>query len=432
MLKGTRVLVTGDKGYIGSVLTTELLERGCIVTGLDTGYYADCLLRRPFVLPVDRSGCEGRDRRRSERHRRRHSSGRAVERSARRVLASYHRRDQSARGYSPGIAGPRRRRRPLHLLVVAEHVRVASTDHELDEDDSEKNPITAYARTKWEAELALRKLGSDEFVVVCFRPSTVFGASPRLRCDIVFNNLVACAFTTGRIEIKSDGTPWRPAVHVRDVCAAFLAGLEAPANWSAARSYNVGIRTATFRYATWRTPPAALSGQRHRLHRRARLGFAHLSDRVHAHSQRARGLVSPGWDLTAAARSSWRSFAGSASPRPQFRGRATNRLLQLKHLRESGRLDGSVAMERAPRCPSRSTGAGSASVRRRSPVLDLGRAAAREQPAGGSSRDSAAVSAGSLPLQRVRDGSIDRNRCSGSAFQALRVGDRHVGWSPPN
>ena len=71
---------------------------------------------------------------------------------------------------------------------------------------------------------------NNNFVVTCFRPSTVFGASPRLRCDIVYNNLIACAFTTGKIEILSDGSPWRPVVHVKDVCKAFLAGFEAPSD----------------------------------------------------------------------------------------------------------------------------------------------------------------------------------------------------------
>ena len=105
---------------------------------------------------------------------------------------------------------------------------ISDTEEELEEDNSEKNAITAYARTKWEAECALRELDENGFTVVCFRPSTIFGASPRLRCDIVFNNLVVCAYSTGKIEIKSDGTPWRTVVHVKDVCAAYIAGLEAP------------------------------------------------------------------------------------------------------------------------------------------------------------------------------------------------------------
>ena len=123
---------------------------------------------------------------------------------------------------------------------------ISDTEEELEEDKSQKNAITAYARTKWEAECALKELHNDDFTVVCFRPSTVFGASPRLRSDIVFNNLVACAYTTGKIEIKSDGSPWRPVVHVKDVCAAYIAGIEAPTELVGGRSYNVGIQNGNF------------------------------------------------------------------------------------------------------------------------------------------------------------------------------------------
>ena len=91
-----------------------------------------------------------------------------------------------------------------------------------------KKPVTEYAKTKWKAELFLNSLNDENFTVVSFRPSTVFGVSPRLRSDIVFNNLVACAFTTNKIEIKSDGSPWRPVIHVRDVVSALIAGINAP------------------------------------------------------------------------------------------------------------------------------------------------------------------------------------------------------------
>ena len=99
---------------------------------------------------------------------------------------------------------------------------ISNIDEELDEDKSEKNPITTYAKTKWNAEVDLKKLSNNNFVVSCFRPSTVFGSSPRLRCDIVFNNLLSSAYTLGKIDILSDGSPWRPVIHINDVCDAFL------------------------------------------------------------------------------------------------------------------------------------------------------------------------------------------------------------------
>ena len=123
---------------------------------------------------------------------------------------------------------------------------ISKTDAELDEDLSEKNPLTSYARTKWDAECELKRMTDKEFNVTCFRPSTVFGASPRLRCDIVYNNLVGCAYSTGRIEILSDGTPWRPVVHVHDVSNAFIAGLEAPLSLVSGESFNVGIPNGNF------------------------------------------------------------------------------------------------------------------------------------------------------------------------------------------
>ena len=79
-----------------------------------------------------------------------------------------------------------------------------------------------------------------------FRPSTVFGVSPRLRCDIVYNSLVACAFTTGRIEILSDGSPWRPIIHIKDLCNAFISGIEAPSNLVGGEAFNVGIKNGNY------------------------------------------------------------------------------------------------------------------------------------------------------------------------------------------
>ena len=123
---------------------------------------------------------------------------------------------------------------------------ISDSQHELEEESSKKNPITAYAKTKFEAEKKIKTLDDDDFTVVMFRPSTVFGASPRLRCDIVYNSLVACAYTTGKIEILSDGSPWRPVIHIKDLCNAFIAGIEAPKELVGAQSFNVGIKNGNY------------------------------------------------------------------------------------------------------------------------------------------------------------------------------------------
>jgi len=242
-----RVLITGNLGYIGTVLTAVLASKGHDVDGLDIGFFRECLLEQASSPNQQLIG--------------------DVREVTPQELEPYEAIVHLA-GLSndplgelrPGLTESINRDATIRLAELAKSVGVrrfvyassqsmygiASTSSEIEEDDSEKHPLTSYARTKWEAELAIRPMADSDFVVSCFRPSTVFGASPRLRCDIVFNNLVACAYTTGSIEIKSDGTPWRPVVHIRDVCNAFETGLIAPESLINGRAFNVGIRDGNF------------------------------------------------------------------------------------------------------------------------------------------------------------------------------------------
>jgi nucleoside-diphosphate-sugar epimerase len=217
-----KILVTGNKGYIGSVLVPILIKKGYDVLGYDIGYFEDCLLHAVIHLAGLSNDPLGELSPDLTEEINLHATLKLAEfAKAAGVQRFIYSSSQSMYG-------------------------ISSADSELDEDNSEKNPITAYAKTKWEAECALMKMQSSNFKVVAFRPSTVFGASPRLRCDIVYNNLVACAFTTGSIEIKSDGTPWRPVVHVEDVCSAFIAGIEAPSELVTGRAFNVGVPNGNF------------------------------------------------------------------------------------------------------------------------------------------------------------------------------------------
>ena len=242
-----RVLVTGDRGYIGPVLVDQLLQEGCHVIGFDIDYYSGTEL---FALPtgyktitkdirdIERADLEGIDA----------------------VIHLAGLSNDPLGELAPNLTHEINYQGTLRIAEAAKSAGVkrfiyassqsmygiSNTSEELDEDLSEKNPVTSYAATKWEAELALKKMAADEFTVVCFRPSTVFGVAPRLRTDIVFNNFVACAYTTGKIEIKSDGTPWRPVIHVRDVASAFIAGLKAPISLVANQSYNVGIHNGNY------------------------------------------------------------------------------------------------------------------------------------------------------------------------------------------
>lgn len=328
------ILVTGNKGYIGSVLTELLLARGYGVTGYDTGYYDGCGLY-DF-----------------------HPDIRQIEKDVRDVSAN------DLRGVDAVIHLAALSNDPLGELVprLTEKINLEATlnlarcakecgvkrfiysssqsmygiskiDQELDEDDSEKNPITAYARTKWDAECGLKKMGSGNFIVSCFRPSTVFGASPMLRCDIVFNNLVACAYTTGRIEIKSDGSPWRPVVHVRDVSHAFIAGLEAPEHLVAGQSFNVGIPNGNFTVkdlaeAAQKSVTGSVltfTGEHGRDTRTYKVSFKKILNIL-------KDYYEPEWNLERGAEELVDLFKRTNFSEEQFRGRSCNRLQQINYL----------------------------------------------------------------------------------------------------
>lgn len=332
-----KILVTGNQGYIGSILVPLLQEQGHHVVGYDIGYYAQCLLQ-PINTDLQQITKDIRE---------------ISDPDLQGFEAVIHLAGLSndpLGDLSPGLTeeinldgtlklAEAAKRMGVHRFIYASSQSmygISNVDGELDEDDSEKNPITAYARTKWEAECKLKDIQTPEFTVVCFRPSTVFGASPRLRCDIVFNNLVACAYTTGRIEIKSDGTPWRPVVHVRDVCAAFIAGLKAPRDLVAGRSYNVGIPNGNFTVrdlaeAAQRAVPGSeltFTGEHGQDARTYRVSFQRILMELKNYYQ-------PQWDLGRGGKELVAFFDQVGFTENEFRGRATNRLAQLKYFMQN-------------------------------------------------------------------------------------------------
>jgi nucleoside-diphosphate-sugar epimerase len=235
------IMVTGNLGYIGSVMVPILAESGYIVTGYDIGYYEDCYLREVRqdirkqikkdlrdVVPEDLEGIDCII----------HLGGLSND-----PLGEFNvslTEDINFKA-TMRLAECAKKTGIKRFVYASSQSVYGLSDTSKDVDESGKiSPITAYAKTKWQSECGLRNLCSDDFTVICLRPATAYGASPNLRADIVFNAFVGYAFTNRLIEIKSDGTPWRPMTHIRDIAAAFIACLEAPTDLVKNQVFNVG------------------------------------------------------------------------------------------------------------------------------------------------------------------------------------------------
>lgn len=335
-----RILVTGNKGYIGSVLFNLLCEKGYEVVGYDTGYYEDCALY-PITPIVSQIRKDVRD---------------AVVGDFQGIDAVIHLAALSndpLGELKPGLTENINLKGVLHVAKLAKSAGVkrfiyassqsmygvADTSHELAEEEAGPFGTTVYAKTKWNAECELKKMATDHFAVICFRPSTVFGVSPFLRCDIVFNNLVACAYTTQKIEVKSDGTPWRPVVHVKDVSAAFIAGLEAPLGLVAHQSFNVGILNGNYTVkdlaeAAQRVVPGSIltfTGEHGLDSRTYRVSFQKILSVL-------KDYYKPEWNLDKGGKELVEFFDKIKFTEEQFRSKKCNRLKEIQYLLAENKL----------------------------------------------------------------------------------------------
>jgi nucleoside-diphosphate-sugar epimerase len=235
-----RVMVTGHDGYIGTVLVPLFQRAGHSVLGVDNGTFHDCTFAPQDVLADDELWLDVRDL--QERHF--HGVDAVVH------LAGIS--NDPLGDLTPGTTFEINHRATVQVAETAKAAGVprfvfssscstygAHDDEPLDESAG-FNPVTPYGQSKVLAERDLSTLADEDFTPTFLRNATAFGVSPRLRGDLVVNNLVGYAYATQRVLLKSDGLPWRPLVHIEDISRAFLAVVEAPRETVHLRAYNVG------------------------------------------------------------------------------------------------------------------------------------------------------------------------------------------------
>ncbi len=336
-----KVLVTGTEGYIGAMLAPWLMQAGIDVTGLDSGFYRDgWLYSEPKALP---------------------QTPRTIIRDIRHVTAAdlagfdavVHLAELSNDPLGENSPDVTRRINHLGSVSLAKAARAAGIRRfvytsscsvygvgsgDFMTEESAVNPQTAYAECKVKVERDVGAMAATDFVPVFLRNATAFGASPRMRFDIVLNNLAGLAWTTKKIAMVSDGTPWRPLVHVLDICRAIQCALEAPDAAVRGQIFNVGDNSQNYRVReiasiVGETFPGCevTMGTSTADNRSYRVSFDKIHDRL------------PGfrceWDARKGAEQLRRIFDSIAMSAETFESRPFTRLKQLKYLISTQQID---------------------------------------------------------------------------------------------
>jgi len=241
-----RVLLTGHKGYIGTILVPMLLEAGHDVVGLDNDLFRRCTFKEGMVdipeIIKDVRDIEANDVQDFDA-----------------VLHLAGLSNDPLGDFNPDITFQINHQASVRLAELAKEAGVSrfifssscsnygAAGDDLLNEESANNPVTPYGESKVLVERDLSKMADGSFTPTYLRNATAYGVSPRLRFDLVLNNLVAWAYCTKQVYLKSDGTPWRPVVHIEDISRAFMAVLHAPRDTVHDQAFNIGRNEENYR-----------------------------------------------------------------------------------------------------------------------------------------------------------------------------------------
>lgn len=337
-----KILVTGNQGYIGTHAAAHLVKQGYEVVGMDSGFYKDCNLsvitsevftNQKDIRDVELQDFTGVD---AVVHLAALSNDPLGELDSSLTLDINYKAAVRVAELSKAAGVSR------FVFVSSQSMYGISTStEELDEIDSTKNPQTAYADSKWRAEQEIMGMRNSSFSPVALRPSTVFGWSARLRSDIIFNNLLLTGLEKGRIEVHSDGTPWRPVVHIHDIALAIQTCIEIDQEKISGKAFNVGVLDGNFTVREIAEAaqiclggiPVAYKTENIVDPRSYKVSFKRMFRELGFQAQV--DLQTGGNELVLEAK---KLLASNV----ELLGRKSNRLLQIKYLLENGLIDDSL------------------------------------------------------------------------------------------